>query len=97
LFVASGAKKRAYGWFNKLGITNSYQTALNKNGEMSKDFDKAVLNWRTAQENEYKGMKSEDLDPKNKEHVAQYRTTHPKPPDYAVSKKPFPLYFLDSL
>ena len=84
LLVAAGAKKRAFGWFNKMCITNSYNTALKKNDEMTKDFDKAVVEWKKAHENEYKAMKSVNLDPKNKEHVEQFGLTHPKPPDYQV-------------
>lgn len=85
LFVAAGVKKRAFGWFNKLGVTNCYRTAVDVNGGMAKDFDKVVLAWKKAQEDEYKGMKAEGLDPKNKDHVKEYRKTHPTPPGYLVS------------
>ena len=54
---------------------------------MSKDFDKVVLEWKAAHENEHKGMKSEQLDPKNKEHIEEYRATNPKPPGFAVCKQ----------
>ncbi|XP_066925573.1 uncharacterized protein [Clytia hemisphaerica] len=38
LFVAAGVKKRAFGWFNKLGVTNCYRTAVDVNGGMAKRF-----------------------------------------------------------
>ena len=83
--MAAGAKKRSYGWFNKLGVTNSYRKAIDTNREMSKDFDKAVFVWRASLEKEYKGMKADGLDPKNMEHVREYRKTHPMPTNYLVS------------
>ena len=43
LFVAAGAKKKAFKWFNKFGITNSYFTALKKNRELAKNHDDQVL------------------------------------------------------
>ncbi|XP_057296531.1 uncharacterized protein LOC130625446 isoform X2 [Hydractinia symbiolongicarpus] len=46
LFIAAGAKKRAFKWFNALGVTNSYQTALNKNKKLACNYDQDVKGWK---------------------------------------------------
>lgn len=46
LLIAAGAKKRCFKWFNKFGITNSYNTALNKNKLLAKDHDVEVKSWK---------------------------------------------------
>ncbi|XP_066922838.1 uncharacterized protein [Clytia hemisphaerica] len=46
LSVAAGVKKRAFQWFNKLGVTNSYTTALDKHKSLGIDFDKEFMRWK---------------------------------------------------
>ena len=51
--MATGVKKRAFSWMNKMGICNSYKTALKRNHEMSVAHDKLVLEWKEQHESEY--------------------------------------------
>ena len=68
-----------------LGISNSYRTALNRNKEMSSDFDKvAALEWKKAYETEYTNMVAAGLDPTNKEDLANYRLEHGTPSPFQV-------------
>ena len=53
LFVAAGVKKRAFSWFNKMGICNSYKTALKKNSDMGENFNEKALLWKNQHEQEY--------------------------------------------
>ena len=46
LLFAAGAKKRTFKWFNKMGFTNSYSTALRKNKQLSANFDAPVVEWK---------------------------------------------------
>ena len=65
-----------------MGVTNSYITALKKNGEMSNNFDEKVKQWKKEHEEEYKKMKDVNLDPGNKSDVADYRINNPTPTHY---------------
>ena len=85
--VAGGLKKRGFGWFNKLGFINSYQTALNRNKDMGKDFNKKAIEWKEALEKEHHDMKSAGLDPKSKEDVKGYQEIHGQPATYQVNIK----------
>lgn len=46
LLMAAGAKKKAFSWFNKMGLTNSYTTALKKNKLFSEGHDELVSQWK---------------------------------------------------
>ena len=46
LFLAAGVKKKAFKWFNKLGVTNSYTTAHNKHKTLAENFDDEFLRWK---------------------------------------------------
>lgn len=48
LFIAAGVKKKAFKWFNKLGITNSYTTAHNKHKTLAENFNEEFLLWKNA-------------------------------------------------
>ena len=67
-----------------LGISNSYRTALNRNKEMSNDFNKTAIAWKKAYETEYTNMIAAGLDPKNKEHLKNYRLEHGAPSSFQV-------------
>ena len=79
LFIACGAKKPAFAWFNKMGVTNSYITALKKNDAMSNNFDEKVKQWKKEHEEEDKKMKDENFDLGNKSDVADYRINNLTP------------------
>ena len=46
LLFAAGAKKKTFKWFNKMGLTNSYSTALRKNKQLSENYDSDVVKWK---------------------------------------------------
>ena len=48
LFIAAGVKKKAFKWFNKMGVTNSYKTALNKHKSFTTNHDEDVLKWKKS-------------------------------------------------
>jgi len=56
LLIAAGAKKKSFKWFNKVGFTNSYTNALNKNKQLAVDHDKIVIEWKQAIENAAKSI-----------------------------------------
>ncbi len=46
--MAAGMKKRAFAWFNRMGLTNAYGTGLLRNNDFAKDHDKKTKEWRDA-------------------------------------------------
>jgi len=50
LLVACGVKKKAFKWFCKMGLTNSYTTVLKKNKSLCLDYDTPVQSWKTLVE-----------------------------------------------
>lgn len=82
--MAGGLKKRSFGWFNKMGLSNSYRTALRRNGELAKDHDSTVIQWKEAHETEFKKMKTDGLDYYDKDDLKNFRETNPQPPNYQV-------------
>jgi len=46
LLLAAGGTKGSFGWFNKMGVTNSYSTANIKHKELAKDHDKEITDWK---------------------------------------------------
>ena len=46
LLIASGAKRKAFQWFNKMGFSNSYSTALRKNNQLALDRDAGAIQWK---------------------------------------------------
>ena len=47
LLVACGVKKKAFKWFGKMGITNSYTTVLKKHKLLCQHHDSPVLQWKS--------------------------------------------------
>ena len=84
LLFAGGMKKKGFAWFQKLGLNNSYQTALKRNSEMAKDYDKKALDWKRAIEKEHHDMVMAGLDPSNKEDLKSYQKIHGRPSTYQV-------------
>ncbi|XP_066924568.1 uncharacterized protein [Clytia hemisphaerica] len=56
MLVSAGASKRSFGWFNKMGLSNCYNTALERNGDMGENFDSEVLGWKKEIEDDYKAI-----------------------------------------
>ena len=50
LLMAAGVKKRCFSWFYKMGLCNSYKTALKNNYNFAKDHDETVLLWKAEHE-----------------------------------------------
>ena len=50
LFFAAGIKRKCFKWFNRLGVTNSYRTALKKNKELADGYDEEVKEWKMTLE-----------------------------------------------
>lgn len=46
LLIAAGVKKRCLKLMNKLGLTNSYKTALLKNKQLATNHDTQVKEWK---------------------------------------------------
>lgn len=46
LLIAAKTRKKAFGWFNMMGFSNSYKTALRMNKSLAADFDSKVLSWK---------------------------------------------------
>ena len=87
LLIATGAKKRSFGWFTKMGICNSYNsTALKRNSEMAVDHDKNIVILKQAHEEDFKAMKdiSEANNISMDEAEKLRRETHPPPKRYKV-------------
>eukprot|EP00111_Clytia_hemisphaerica_P014501 TCONS_00042697-protein len=84
LLVAGGMKKRGFSWTNKLGVSNSYNTALKRNREMGDDYDREAKRWKASWEYEYSQMKLAGLDPANPDDVKTYRQEHGRPDDYSI-------------
>ena len=52
LLFAAGAKKKSFQWFNKMGISNSYSTALRKNKKLAENHDADAIGWRKNAEHD---------------------------------------------
>lgn len=84
--MAAGVKKRAFSWFNKMGVCNSYPTALKKNLELSKDHDHIALQWKKQHETAH----LEQLEISKKQNISfaeaklKYEETKENLPHYQV-------------
>ncbi|XP_066930033.1 uncharacterized protein [Clytia hemisphaerica] len=54
LLISAGASKRSFGWFSKMGLSNGYNTALQRNGDFGAKFDTEVQAWKKDIEDDYK-------------------------------------------
>jgi len=85
LMIASGTKKRAFGWQSKMGVCNSYRTALKRNYELSVGYDKIAISWKEEHEKEYTDMLKLDINPNDRAAVDNYRKMiKSTPPHYQV-------------
>ena len=84
LFVAGGLKKRAFAWFNKTGVCNSYRTALRRNNDLSLNHDKVAVKWKEDHERQFKKMKLEGFNPFDKNEISQFQQSNPAPEGYQV-------------
>ena len=66
-------------------ICNSYQTALKRNVELSKNHDKTVLEWKKQHEIEHKEMVNKSLNPRDVHHLANFRKENSTPIEYQVT------------
>ena len=58
LLIAAGASKRSFGWWNKMGVSNGYNTGLTRNGEYGKNYDAETLRWKREIEKDYSEIKA---------------------------------------
>ena len=56
MLISAGASKRSFGWFNKMGVSNCYNTALERNEDMGENYDSEVLGWKKEIEDDYKAI-----------------------------------------
>lgn len=46
LLIAGRTTRRVFKWFNKIGLTNSYSTAITKNKKLAENHDEEVKSWK---------------------------------------------------
>lgn len=59
LMFAGGLKRRGFDWFNRMGFTNSYSTALRTNRLMATDYDAKAIEWKKTVEKKFEALVSD--------------------------------------
>lgn len=87
MLITAGISKRSFGWFNKMGLSNSYCTALKRNGDFGVNYDEKAMQWKHEIEKDYAEIENISKNQKISFHEAEKirRLTKPVPTTFKVA------------